>query len=153
MPKFRVGSTNHLNQWIPVTLASVIKPPKRQADPLPPCEADVKNDQSCIFTLLHMPSWLGRGTTLPCLHVTDSMKKLVECVIVCVRACATRELVVCVMDNNLYTFVESEVSLSHLLVPVRSHINPIYILTLCSVTMHCSTVSHLRLGLPVGLIA
>ena len=70
MPKFRVGSTNHVNQWIPVTLPSVIKPPKRQSDPLPPCKADVKNEQGFIFTLLRTPSWLGRASTLPCLHVT-----------------------------------------------------------------------------------
>ena len=69
MPKFRVGSTNNLNQWIPVTLASVIKSRKRQADPLSPCKADVKDEQSFTFTLLHTPLSLGRGTTLPRLHV------------------------------------------------------------------------------------
>jgi hypothetical protein len=74
------------------------------------------------------------------------------CVCVCVCARATRELIVCVMDNNFSPSVESEASLSHLLVPVLSHINLSHILTSSSVTMHCSTVSHLRLGLPVGLI-
>jgi len=36
MAKFRVGSSNHLHQWITVTLASGTKPLKRQADSLPP---------------------------------------------------------------------------------------------------------------------
>jgi len=56
------------------------------------------------------------------------------------------------MHNNLPPSVELEASLSHLLVTVVSHINLIYILTICSVTLHCNTDSHLRLGLPVGLI-
>ena len=63
------------------------------------------------------------------------------CVYLPARARATREVIVCVMDNNLSPSVESEVLLSHLLVPVLSYINPIYILTVCPITMLCSTVS------------